>query len=200
MRRQGIESRWPNIRDEEGSLGGWWRDPQGQLCTRCGGSWAVLCDPREMVITKIPPFLSGCLLKTKTEHPGQLGPDSHEDLACPDHVLLRSLPSRSAEGMGVTHWSSRLFPESGKHGSPFPLTVFLLHVPVPRPHLSFAKHPTVKRRMFPKTTCDLAHNFPRRGLVNSQRRGNWTMISHVCLPPFSRLGGVLLGDRTQVEL
>ena len=113
-----------------GSLGGWQRDPWRQLCTRCGGSWAVVlqqCDPREMVITKTLSFLSGCLLKPKTEHAGQLGPDSHQDLACPDHVLLRSLPSRSAEDMGVTHWSSWLFPDSGRHGSPFPLTV-LLHV------------------------------------------------------------------------
>ena len=39
-----------------------------------------------------PPIPSGHLLKPRTECPEWLGPDSQEDLACLDHVLLRFSP------------------------------------------------------------------------------------------------------------
>ena len=135
-----------------------------------------------------PPLPSGHLLKPRTERPGQLGLDFHPDPACLDHVLPRVSPLTAllracASLTEILSFSLRA------GGSPFLLTVLLLHVQCLVHTSVLPGTPLWRAPCFPRLTGDPARNFPRRGLVNFQRRGSQATTQRLSsLPPRASIG------------
>ena len=123
---------------------------------------ALHCHPKDTLSPR-PPLPSGHLLSLRTDAP--------ENLAW---ILVRTLTVFLSlpENGGWALWAQK----RGAQSSPCPLTTpplhvqHLVHTPVP-PGTPNARG---GEPCSPGLTSDLAHDFPRRGLISSQRSGGET--------------------------